>query len=351
MRDIIRSLLLLLTILNPAAHAAIMGDKDSRIEMYQLPEDWKALAGATVAFSTSSHIVKVYNDWKTFSGGRSLKDSPMVIPNVTPKHRFADQPNIVDCTGVMVTQDIMITAAHCLPENGDINQLSHTQVVAGLGYASEDQLKTDPLMIPLNAINITEIAQLLYVGTPTQTNAVSDSDFAVVQLKKPLLAVKPVTLQRGFKGDYQTPVAILGHQLSLPLKADLEGKVAVATDASQKIALMFMDTGGGNSGGPIFDPKTKSLIGLLIASGGRDWLDCDAPGDDGVSHSQYSCESHRPETVEQLENAPQAKRKLIKQFWARYPSGIITAWASRVIRVDQIMDKLTELGIKYDELK
>lgn len=350
MREKTASIFVLMSLLMPSAHAAILGDKDSRIEMYQLPADWKSLAGATVAFSTSSHIVNVHKKWKTFSGGSSLKSSAMVSPPVHPQHRFADQPDIMDCTGVMITQDIMLTAAHCMPEDGDMSKLAYTVLVAGLGYESEAAMKAEPMNIAIDEINISTPAQILYMGKPTGMNGISDTDYAIVKLKKPFLAVNPVTLQRGFKGDYQTPVSILGYQLGLPLKADLEGKVATATDSSQKVANMFFDTGGGNSGGPIFDTKTKALIGIL-SGGVRDWLDCDPPSDSGIRRSQYSCEANRIETVEQLEADKNATRKIIKQFWQKYPSGVVTAWASRVIRVDQIMDKLTELGIQHQTLE
>lgn len=327
-------------------HASVLGE-DGRQELYEISKDWQDLAQATLLFSNTRNIVNVNNQWKTFTGGISLSTSPNFKPLVHPDHRYAKQPIIGDCTGFLVSPDVAVTAAHCLPENGDLSKLNYSILAAGVGYSSEVALKSNPTMIDIPSDRINWIDKVLFVGNPPKEGGVSETDFAIIKLKNPIFSIKPLSLKRHYQAAYQAPVSILGHQLGLPLKADLTGTLAQATDPSAKIILAFLDSGEGNSGGPVFDTQSKSVIGVYVAAG-RDWLPCDI--DEGsVSGPRHYCEAYRPETVDQLAGDPNVPKKVLKSFRKRYENGVITAWSSRIVRIDAVAEKLTELGIPYTE--
>lgn len=338
MRMAIQTALVLLLSLN--AIASVLGPKDSRVELHQLPEDWKARAAATLVFADFRKVITVRSEHFAFSGNRSLKEEPDYRPPVSPRFRFSSQPSYGNCTGFLVDLDLMVTAAHCLPADGDVAKLNRIILVAGLGYESLQQETTAKLRIPISANNIVKIKEVLHWGNPKQDVQTATDDFAIVRLSRPLFHLTPLLLESNFEASEDYPVSILGYPYGLPLKGDLEGRVAESTRAAEPIFKAFLDTGGGNSGGPVFNNQTQKVVGILVGAGGRDFAGCD-PDLSGFPTAQ--CETHRPESVKEIEAHPQADRKTIREFWAKYPSGRITAWAARVLKIDAIAKKLSEL--------
>lgn len=339
MRMAIQTALVLLLSLN--ALASVLGPKDSRVELHQLPEDWKARAAATLVFADFRKVITVRSEHFAFSGNRSLKEEPDYRPPVSPRFRFSSQPSFGNCTGFLVDFDIMVTAAHCLPADGDVSKLGRITLVAGLGYQTAEQESTVRLRIPVSAQDIVKIREVLHWGNSNPSEEALGEDFAIVRLERPLFHLTPLQIETGFQPIEDHPLSILGYPYGLPLKGDLEGRVALSSNQAEPVFRAFLDTGGGNSGGPVFNNQTQKVVGILVGSGGRDFAGCD-PDLSGFPTAQ--CETHRPESVQEVEAHPQADRKTVRDFWAKYPSGRITAWAARVLKIDAIAKKLSEVN-------
>ena len=324
--------------------AGVMGLEDGRIEAFQLPTEWQEMAAATIAFVPAQHFSKSNEAgatfWQSFFYGIALKNDPDFSPSVHPLHRFGSEPRIAMCTGFMVTSQLMVTAAHCLPEDGNLAGVKRdTHLVSGLGYANERALQDSPLDFKIDDERVNHMAEVLFLGKAGSEQAGFDQDFALIKLAKPYLQLKPIRLKAEFAADYPAPLAILGHPLGLPLKADLTGKVAQKTDSKQKVMLSFLDTGGGNSGGPVFDLLSKEVVGLLVAST-PDWSTCGARG---TPAGEQLCENRRPETLAQFASDKNVPKSVIASFQKKYPSGIITAYAQKVLRIDAVIQKLNEV--------
>lgn len=328
------------------SQAIILGPTDDRVEFFELSTEWQDMAKSTVAFVPATKIGKINpldknSSWTTSSIVNSIGNDPQFVPAVHSKYRFINQPILADCTGFMITQDIMITAAHCLPDGYNTAGIKKsTYIVSDLVYESQKHMTSNSLNFKFSSEQINAIEEVLFWGKPTAPKAVSDTDYAIVKLKKPFLNIQPLKLKRNYMAAFNAQIGILGYGLGLPLKGNTVGRIAVKTDVQQKIFRTFLDTGGGNSGGPVFDNASRSVIGIYIASP-SDWVPCDR----STLYSRDTCESNAPETVEQIASDKNAPKSFVEKLREKFPDGIITSYTNQVLRIDQVIEKVIELKI------
>ena len=92
------------------ATQAIIYGQDDRVEIYESPDvRLRALASSSfVALIPRSHFARTASgDFAIFT--RPLKDAFQVCADA----RFANQPTAADCSGVLIDDDLVLTAGHC----------------------------------------------------------------------------------------------------------------------------------------------------------------------------------------------------------------------------------------------
>lgn len=161
--------------------------------------------------------------------------------------RFNQQTRLAKCSGFLVRDDIIITAAHCVPTEMDcLNN------VWAFGHDLDSSVEGKLLQE-----NIYSCQKIIY----KQYDKNSKIDFAIIQLDRPVMGVDPLVLSEVDVAE-ETKLYAIGHPLGTPLKASLGGKIR--DNGHKNFFETNLDTFHGNSGSPVFSRDTGEVEGLLV---------------------------------------------------------------------------------------
>lgn len=175
-----------------------------------------------------------------------------------PGERFGDQPTAASCTATLVGSDIVITAGHCLDENGVRTDLQTIYFVFDYAVKQEG---VNPVTFSADQVyRATEVLGLVNVADTA-------NDWAVVRLDRAVTGRTPVGVRsEGVIAQGQSVVAI-GFGAGLPIKFSDNATVQAIVDFGFEADF---DIIAGNSGGPIVNPETGLVEGVLSSDQGAD---------------------------------------------------------------------------------
>ena len=167
--------------------------------------------------------------------------------------RFGDQPNAASCTATLVGPDVLITAGHCLDENGTRVDLNTIYFV--FDYAVKQNGVYPSTFTADQVYRGIEILGLANVESTA-------NDWAVVRLDRTVTGRTPVGVRStGAIAPGQAIVAI-GFGAGLPMKFSDNATVQVLVDFGFEADLDIIE---GNSGGPIINAETGLIEAVLSA--------------------------------------------------------------------------------------
>ncbi|MBX3249817.1 MAG: trypsin-like peptidase domain-containing protein [Myxococcales bacterium] len=157
------------------------------------------------------------------------------------------QPAVAYCTGVLIDDDLLLTAAHCVPTQDYCDDL---RIVFDYHYAREGVLET---IGPEDVYRCREIAVISYLR-----------DQAILRLDRLVDPPhRPATVRRGTgrlrAGDR---LSVLSHGLGLPLKVDDNGAAGPAYTDGIDTFFFAADVFSGSSGAPILDNRGE-IVGVV----------------------------------------------------------------------------------------
>lgn len=179
--------------------------------------------------------------------------------NYCSEERFSNNPIISDCTGFLVSEDLLMTAGHCMADLSDC-----TKKVWVFDYDNQNELfkNEGELSIPKNKIyGCKEV--VTYSNDKIDGNYI---DYALVRLDRKVTERDYLKVKRFEIGKSVNNAALIGHPLGLPKILVDQITLGNSVGASLKNPNMKIDSDSfsGNSGSPIIDLNSGQVIGMLI---------------------------------------------------------------------------------------
>ncbi|MFA6434970.1 MAG: serine protease [Elusimicrobiales bacterium] len=164
--------------------------------------------------------------------------------------KFADQVMISKCTGFLVREDLIVTAAHCVVTAEDCDNFKWV-----FGFQAERANQNKYTVAAEDIYSCVQVVERAYGGF-------GNVDHAVVQLDRPVRNRPPLAFRTEGRIDGSAGLALIGHPSGLPAKIVLAG--GVLDNSNPDFFASDLDTFDGNSGSPVFDRKTGVVEGIVV---------------------------------------------------------------------------------------
>jgi V8-like Glu-specific endopeptidase len=230
------------------AQSELYYGSDDRLDYYELSDPAEiAMADATVALMDQSYLSRSGSGYSIWTGGTLRSDV-----GVCTSEPFWNQPTSASCSGVLIGDDLIATAGHCISSSN----CGRTRFV--FNYKMN------------NANNVNDFVSTndVYSCDRIVSRQNSTSDWAVVRLDRPVVGHTPAEIRRTGTVPSGTSLVLSGFPAGLPLK--VAGNATVRNNSSSIYFEANVDSYGGNSGSPVFNANTGVVEGLLVR-GNNDW--------------------------------------------------------------------------------
>ena len=233
--------------------APVVYGPDDRVEVFNHPdEELRGIAEQSIlALIPNFRIIREPGgDYSLFTS--SLKDAR----DLCDGELFAEQPTAAACSGVLIDDDLVLTAGHCIDDHTPCDSYAyvfnyHYDEPGSLAAIRDEDVYGCRRVVSQGSARVGDF-------TP---------DFALVQLDRPVDGDQaPALIRPATALAEQESLAMIGFGSGLPAKIDTGGSVAKPRAAQLDYFIANLDAFQGHSGSATFDSENR-LAGILI--GGR----------------------------------------------------------------------------------
>lgn len=230
----------------------VYGD-DDRFEVFNHPsDDLRSVARESiVALIPASRINREPSGYYSLLAF-SLKDERGLCED----EPFGNQPVAASCSGVLIAEDLVLTAGHCI---------SPQRPCETFRYVFNYHLDAPNQLASIRDEDVYACERVALEGDAPANDLTPD--FAVIELDRPVTGGHlPVTIRPALPFTDGDPMAMIGFGSGLPAKIDSGATVADARANRGDFFVVNLDAFEGHSGSATFDSESR-LAGILI--GGR----------------------------------------------------------------------------------
>ena len=164
---------------------------------------------------------------------------------------FGDQPTAANCTATLIAPDVLVTAGHCLDDNGVRTDLSTFYCV--FDYAVRQEGVNPSMFTADQIVRASEILGLVIVADTA-------NDWAVVKLERAITSRTPVPVRSNGTVAVGEGLVAIGFGAGLPMKFSDNSTVQTIVDFGFEADMDIIE---GNSGGPIINAMTGTIEGVV----------------------------------------------------------------------------------------
>jgi MYXO-CTERM domain-containing protein len=240
----------------------VYGD-DDRVEVYNHPD----LQLREIARQSIVALIPSFRIARELDGTYSLfTDSLKNLRDLCSDELFGEQPTAASCSGVLIDEDLVLTAGHCVDSPSSCDSYAY---VFNYLYEQPGSLAT------IRDQDVYGCERVVARGSalPGQYTP----DFAVIQLDRPVQGAQgPAAIRPATALSQQEPLAMIGFGSGLPAKIDSGASVADPRANTLDYFVANLDAFQGHSGSATFDSENR-LAGILIGGRTPDYVEA-APG-------------------------------------------------------------------------
>jgi hypothetical protein len=226
---------------------------DDRVEVFNHPDaELRQIAQESIVALIPTFRMMRESDGTHDLLSQSLKD----LRGLCADELFGNQPTAAACSGVLIDDDLVLTAGHCIDAQMPCDTYS---------YVFNYHLVDETHLAVIRDEDVYSCARVISQGAPQGTDYTPD--YAVVQLDRPVEGARSrATIRPATPLEEEEPIAMIGFGSGLPAKIDSGGTVADPRAEKLDFFVANVDAFQGHSGSATFDSKNR-LAGILI--GGR----------------------------------------------------------------------------------
>ena len=229
-----------------SVEAKVIYGEDNRKDLYAVNNTQiKKMEPSVAGLANKRRVIKKSNgnyQISTNSYGRERQ--------LCKSERFYEQQMTTFCSGVLIGQNTILTAGHCIQ---DIQKCNNTTFVFGLSKYDKDTAISYN-NIPAN--NVYECKDIIH-----SVAELGGIDFAVVTLDRNVEGRKPLSYRKFGQPKKGDDLVMIGKPSGLPTKVTDAGKIHSVESITLRTDL---DAYGANSGSPVMNLKTGDIEGILI---------------------------------------------------------------------------------------
>ncbi len=259
--SILLSLTSLMSVASEQSSTIIYGD-DNRDDVGNVIHPlYLRLAESTAAMVNKSKLTE-FNAEQVVLKGENLQTN-----GICQQERFSSQPAVANCSGFLVSDNIIITAGHCFQKTDSCSNFSWV-----FDFKADRENQAEVVVDKSNVYSCKKVLNVVLDDTET--------DYAVIELDRKVLDRKPLKMRTSGKPNIGDELVVIGHPSGLPTKIAGGAKVR---SINSVYLVANLDTYGGNSGSAVFNAKSGLVEGILVR-GGEDYVADPETGTCGISN-------------------------------------------------------------------
>ena len=225
------------------AAANVIYGEDNRVDVFE------SRNSAFVELSKSTAAMIESDDLRSVNGEVVISSQTLQERGICASERFSKQISAANCSGFLVSDNILITAGHCIRSEADCQ-----------GYKWVFDFKVDHAEqrdVTVSPSSVYSCKRIIAQSLDQRTK----DDYAMIELDRKVTDRRPLSFRKQGRISSGTDIVVIGHPTGIPTKIADGARVRSLQD---KFFVANLDTYGGNSGSAVFNVRTSEVEGILV---------------------------------------------------------------------------------------